>query len=105
MPNTKKPKSIREAMTEVGRAADAKLDAISKSVKTNEKDIADMKKIVKNMQKVLAKIAGPSRKTGPAKTSAPAKRTTSRKRGAPKKRQRKPAKKQKKQSTSSIFPY
>lgn len=110
MPKAKKPKSIREAMTEVGRAADTKLDAISKSVKQNEKDIADIKKMVKDMQKVLAKVVGPAKKTGTAKKSTTARKTTARKRRAPKKRaaskkQGKPAKKREKLSEPSLFPF
>jgi DNA-binding protein HU-beta len=110
VPKAKKPKGIREAMAAAGRAADAKLDAISKSTAKNEKDIVDIKKMVKDIQKVLTKVAGPAKKTGTAKKSALAKKTNakkqsaSKKKAAPKKR-KKPAKKRKQVTKSSLFPY
>ena len=62
MAKAKRSKSIRVAMTEVGKAADTKLDEISKSVKKHDKDIADIKKMVKEIKSSLSKISQPTRK-------------------------------------------
>ncbi len=105
MPTAKRQKSIREAMTDAGRAADTKLDSISKSVKKSEKDIADIKKTLKDMQRALAKLAGPEKKSGAAKKTTAAKKAAPGKRPSAKKKQRKPAKRRKRKSTPSIFPY
>ena len=110
MPKAKRLKSIREAMSEVGRAADTKLDAISKSVKKHEKDIADIKTMVKDIKKALAKIGGPATKGTPSKKSTPAKKTNAGKKNVPKKKaapkkHKKPVKNRKKSSASSVFPF
>lgn len=70
MGKTKRTKSIREVMTEVGKAADTKLDGISKSVKKHEKDIADIKKMVKEIRSSIARIGGPAKRSAPKKTTA-----------------------------------
>ena len=92
MSKTKRAKSIREVMTEVGKAADTKLDEISKSVKKHEKDIADIKKMVKEIKSSMAKISGTAKKSAPKKTTA--KKSTGAKKKAPAKK-RKPVKKKK----------
>jgi len=79
MAKAKKSKSIREVMTEVGKAADTKLDEISKSVKRHDKDIADIKKMVKEIKSSLSKLNQPSRKKAAPKKKVKAKRTPARK--------------------------
>lgn len=92
MSKAKRTKSIREVMTEVGRAADTKLDGISKSVKKHEKDIADIKKMVKEIKSSIAKISGPAKRSAPKKAAAKRKTPAKRKGTA---RTRTPAKKRK----------
>ncbi len=93
MSKPRKPKSIREVMSDVGRAADTKLDAISKSVKRNEKDIADMKKAVMEIKKALAGIAAASKKTSAARKTTQARKsnTAKKKNGGKKKEPKKKA--------------
>ena len=79
MANTKRPKSIRQVMTEVGKAADTKLDEIARSVKKHDKDIADIKKMVKEIKSSLSKINQPTRKKAAPKKKTTAKRTPTRK--------------------------
>ena len=79
MARAKRSKSIREVMTEVGKATDTKLDEISKSVKKHDKDIADIKKMVKEIKSSLSKIGQPTRKKAAPKKKATAKRTPTRK--------------------------
>jgi len=84
MSKTTKVKSMREAMTAIGKAADTKLDEISRSVKKHEKDIADIKKMVREIKSNVAKISRTAkastpkkaapRKVGTVKRKAPAKR-------------------------------
>lgn len=95
MAKAKRPKSIRLVMTEVGRAADAKLDEISKSVKQHDKDIADIKKMVKEIKSSLSKMNHPPKKKAAAKKKAGVKKTPA----------KKPRKRTARKKKNSLFPY
>jgi hypothetical protein len=95
MVNKKKSKSIREAMGEVGKVADTKFDEISKSVKKHDKEIADIKKMVKEIKTSLSKLNPPASKKTAIKKSAIAKKTPA----------VKPRKKTGRKNKISLFPY
>jgi len=95
MADRKKSKSMREVMAEVGKAADAKLDEITKSVKKHDKEIADIKTMVKEIKSALSKVNPPASKKKPTKKTAAAKKT-------PAKKTRKTSRRKNK---VSLFPY